>query len=553
MAITIINSTAVPCGHRPQAIVAIFTLVPGIGVPVPVALPAGRMHHRLAACIGGVIAVLLAGSSHAAAFTFTPFVNLSETYTDNVRLSNRGTEQSAFVTQVAPGFALTNNSPRLQLRMNYTLQALLYSNADIASQTFSLADASLHAIVVPDFLLFDGRGSVGQQNNSAFGPLSTGNVNVTGNRSNVRTYSLSPYLVHRFDGTATAQLRYAHEAVNTGTVGTPSFTSLLGNSSTDRLAFNVNSGTNFRIVTWGAAASTERTRYGSADSVDQSTYSGNVAYLLTPAVRLTATAGYEKNTYVTLGAQPQGTFYSTGLIWTPTSRTSVTATIGHRYFGRTAALAISERLRNAVLSISYNEDITSSQAQALSPQVVDTAALLNQTFLTQIPDALARQQVVSALILQNGLASTLLTPVNALVNQYFLQKSFQASIALNGRRNTLVGTVFDIRRLPQSLQSPTLSQLNLFDANSRQTGITGLWSYQLSPRSSANANLSYTHNTSLTSDQQNTYKVARISMATAFQPRLHGSIELRHSQQSANYLGGDIRENAITAALLMQF
>ena len=363
--------------------------------------------------------------------------------------------------------------------------------------------------------------------------------------------------MRRFDNVATTQLRYTHESVSTGNLnGTnnTTFGNTLGNSNTDRLVLNVDSGSEFRTLTWGTKASTSKTQYSSSTSVDQSVYSSNLGYLLTPAFRLTATAGYEKNTYITLGNQPQGGFYTAGFIWTPTTRTNVTATIGHRYFGRTYGLSINERVRNAVVSASYTEDISSSQSQVLAPQLVDTAALLNQAFQSRIPDPAARQRVVDALILQNGLSPTQFNPVNSLTNQYFLQKSFQASIALNGHRNTIVGTVFDTRRLPQSQQSATLgAQVGVLAANNRQIGATGLWSLKLSPRTSANANLSYTRSTSLTTDQQNIYKTARIGIATAFQPKLRGTVELRHSQQDANFLSGNIRENAITAALLMQF
>ena len=518
-------------------------------------LPVSRMRRAVAGTF--TVALACAGASQAAEWKVVPSVNLTETYTDNVRLTARGTEQSDFVTQVAPGLSVTNDSPRLQVRASYALQALFYKNTDVSPQFTNMVNATIHAVLVQDMLELDARGSVGQQNISAFGPISTSNVNVTNNRSNVRSYSISPYLVRRFDNVATGQLRYTHESVSTGNLNGASnttFGNTLGNSNTDRLALNLDSGPKFRTLTWGARASTSKTQYSSTTSVDQSVYSGNLGYLLTPAFRLTATGGYEKNTYITFGEQPQGGFYTAGFIWTPSTRTNVTTTVGHRYFGRTYGLAISERLRNAAVTVSYTEDISSSQAQALAPQLVDTAALLNQTFQSSIPDPVARQRVVDALILQNGLSPTQFNPVNSLTNQYFLQKSFQASIALNGRRNTIVGTVFDTRRLPQSQQGATLgAQVGTFDSNTRQIGTTGLWSLQLSPRTSANANLSYTRSTSLTTTQQNTYKTARIGMATAFQPKLRGTVELRHSQQGSDFLSGDIRENAITAALLMQF
>ena len=80
-----------------------------------------------------------------------------------------------------------------------------------------------------------------------------------------------------------------------------------------------------------------------------------------------------------------------------------------------------------------------------------------------------------------------------------------------------------------------------------------MWNLQLSPRSSTNASLNYTRSSSTVTDQKTTYKTARLAMSTKFQPKLTGTVELRHSLQGSDFIGGDIRENAITAALLMQF
>lgn len=503
--------------------------------------------------------LLTCAAGQASEWRFVPSVNLTETYTDNVRLAPRGLEQSDFVTQIAPGFTLNNDGPRLQVHARYALQTLLYKNADVSPQISNIVDATVHASLIQDLLLMDARASAGQQNVSAFGPIATSNINLTGNRTNVHTYSISPYLVHRFSNVATAQLRYSHEAVGTGNVDNNSGFNFntFGNSNTDRLALNIDNGPSFRYWTWSAYASTQKTKYTNNESVDQSTFSGNVGYFLVPTFRLTASAGYEKNTYFTVGNQPQGGFYTAGFIWTPSSRTSVTATAGHRYFGQTYSLTATHRARLAAFSASYTEDITSSQAQFLSTQLVSTSSLLNQAFLATIPDPTARQQVVNALILQNGLPAGIAAPVNALTNTYFLQKNFQASIALNGAHNTVVGSVFDTRRIPvsgrQAVTATVGTPLNFFDDNSKQIGANAMWNLQLSPRSSTNASLNYTRSSSTVTDQKTTYKTARLAMSTRFQPKLTGTVELRHSLQGSDFIGGDIRENAITAALLMQF
>ncbi|MES2831354.1 MAG: TIGR03016 family PEP-CTERM system-associated outer membrane protein [Pseudomonadota bacterium] len=494
--------------------------------------------------------------AQAAEWRFTPTVNLSETYSDNIRLATRGNEESDFVTQISPGFTLTNDGPRLQVRANYALQALLYADSDTSTSLSNLFDATVRGMLVRDLLYFDARGSIGQQNISPFGAQSSSNVNVNPNQAEVRTYSVSPYLVHRFENLATAQLRYTHESFSTSSTDNTT-SDLISNTNIDRVALVVNSGPAFRVFAWGAQASTERNDFSGIDSVQRSNISGNAAYILNPALRLTTTLGYEKETYETPGDQPQGVYYNGGFIWTPNPRTNVMATVGRRYFGETFSLAASHRSRRTIFSVNYNEDVTTSQAQFIGTSLVSTSDLLNQLYSDRIADPAARQRVVDAIILQTGLPAGLSVPVNAVTNRFFLQKSLQASAAFSGRRNTIVTTLFNTRREATSSQqsqgSLIGSQLAALEDNSRQFGATALWNLQMSARTSANADVSYTRSKAVAADQGSTTKTARLALTTAFQPKLRGNLEYRRSQQDSDFLGGDIRENAVTASLLMQF
>jgi len=512
----------------------------------------------IASAVGTLVLACGPGASvsQAAEWRFTPTVNVSETYSDNVRLATRGNEESDFVTQVSPGFTLTNDGPRLQVRASYALQALLYANSDTSTSLSNLLDATVRGMLVRDLLYFDARGSIGQQNISAFGTQSSSNINVSPNRAEVRTYSISPYLVHRFENLASAQLRYTHESFGTSSIDDTT-SNLISNSNVDRIDMLINSGSAFRVFAWGAQASTERNNFSGINSVQRSNVSGNAAYVLNPALRLTTTLGYEKETYDTPGDQPQGVYYNGGFIWTPSPRTSVTATAGHRYFGKTFALATSHRSRRTIFSVNYNEDVTTSQAQFIGTSRVNTSDLLNQLYADRITDPAARQRVVDAIILQTGLPAGLSVPVNAVTNRFFLQKTLQASAAFSGRRNTMVGTLFNTRReatSSQQSQGALLgSQLSALEDNSRQFGATALWNLQMSARTSANADVSYTRSEAVAANQSSTTKTARVALTTAFQPKLRGNLEYRRSQQDSDFQGGDVRENAVTASLLMQF
>ena len=70
--------------------------------------------------------------------------------------------------------------------------------------------------LVDNLFFLDGRAAISQQNISLSGPQAADNVNVTGNRTEVKTYSVSPYLRHSFGNFASSELRYTHSGVSTG-------------------------------------------------------------------------------------------------------------------------------------------------------------------------------------------------------------------------------------------------------------------------------------------------------------------------------------------------
>ena len=517
------------------------------GLPV---LRQRRLRRRSMVVAAATAAAVISANGHAAEWRFVPTLSVTETYSDNVGLAVSGLERSDFVTQISPGFSVTANGPRLKLRANYQLQGTTYLHNSSSSGFSNLLDGALNAELIQDLLYVDAKANISQQNISAFGPQSTNNININNNRADVRTYSISPYLRHNFGSRAFGELRYAHESLGTSS-------NLLAASNTDRISLAVSSGEALQKLSWGLRASAQKNHFNGQRDVDQDSYSGTVRYFIDPNFSVTATGGYEKDTYVTLADKPSGAFYNAGFIWKPTSRTEVSATAGHRYFGPSYSFLANHRARNTVFNVTYTEDITTTQQQFSSQPTISTAAFLDQLYAAQIPDPIARQQVVEALIRQAGLAPTISNPNNSLTNTYFLQKSLQGSIAVTGARNTVVVTAFDTRRTAQSPQQATTvvttSPFNALNDSNKQLGVTALWNHQLASNLSTVASLNATRTTSLTTARVDNYKAARIGVTQKFAPKITGSVELRHSQQNSDVLGGDIRENALTASLLMQF
>lgn len=494
--------------------------------------------------------LLLSSHSVATEWKITPSLDLKETYSDNIKLAPQGNEKSEFVTQINPGVSLTGTGPRLKVNARYGMQNLVYAEENSRNTTRHQLNAGANAELVDDLFFLDGKASISQQNISSFGPQTTDNVNITDNISETRTYSISPYLRQRFDGFASSELRYTHDSVETGTGG-------LFASQSDRILFGLNSGTAFKTLGWGLKYNKQIIDNSSARTVEMETVSGNLGYLISPKLSLTATGGYEKNNYLSIRGKPEGSFWTAGFSWAPAERTSVIASAGRRFFGSTYSLTANHRTRKTAWSLGYSEDITTTRDQFLVPVTIDTASFLNQLWAASIPDPVMRQQIVDAFILDTGIPTSLSEPVNYFTNRFFLQKRLQASVALNGMKNTLVFSMFNMLREAQTSQemdSALLGTSNLaLNDNTRQTGVNALWNWRISPLTSANMSAGYTRTSSPATDRKDDFKSIRLGLTRKFQPKLNGSLDFRHNRRDSNQSGSDYSENAITASLFMRF
>lgn len=499
--------------------------------------------------------LLLSFHSYAGDWKITPSLNLQETYTDNVRLATSGNEKSDFITQINPGISVSGTGSHLKLNGSYTMQNIFYASDSGSNSINHQLSANGNVELLDDLFFVDGRASISQQNISAFGPQTIDNTNITGNRTDVKTYSISPYIHLHFKNFASLESRYTHDAVSTGSGG-------LSDSQSDRILLSLNSGTDFGRLGWGLNYSKQRIGFDSQSSTTQSstdleTYSGNLSYRVTPQFSLTATGGEEKNNYLSLTGKSGGTFWTGGFEWKPSQRTSISASAGQRFFGNTYALKVDHRSRRTLWSVDYSEDITTTRDQFLIPASIDTAEfLVNSHLFDFLPEA-QRLAAAEAFIKFNGLPSALAENINFFTNRFFLQKRLQASVSVTGTRNTIILSFVDTSREAQTSQAADSqllgpSSLSLND-NTNSVGVNALWNLRISPQTNANLSAGFTRTTSDATNRQDDFKTLRISLTKQFQPKLNGMIELRHNENDSNQANSGYSENAITASVNMNF
>lgn len=499
-----------------------------------------------------MLAILMAPQARAD-WKVTPGVDLRETYTDNANQATSEFARSQFVTELAPSLSIANNGPRLKLNAAIIEHLYAYSGdrpAGTSSSQLQLS-ADARAKLVEDLLFFDASASIGQQAISAFGPqVNRSNGYSSANRAEVRTYRISPYLSHHFGSTATAELRYTRDSVKAGNGG-------LADSQADTVSLSIASGPSFHTLGWGLQYNRQDLDDSLARKSRVETALANLQLRIAPTFALTANGGYDKYDYQGFGAKTAGKTYALGFAWTPSLRTSIQASAGRHYFGKSYSLAATHRSRSSVWSVNYSDAVTNSRDQFLLPATINTAAMLDRLFSANIPDPVARQQAVDAYIRATGLPPTLADSINYFSNRYFLQKQFLASAAFNMPRTTTIVSVNATKRTALSSQQAdsalfgsTLLSLN---DDTKQKGASVVVNYRISSRTGLNLALNNTRSESLSTGIKNNQQFLSLAVTRQLQRKLKGAVELRHNQGNAAIQGGrTYRENAISASLSLQ-
>jgi len=510
--------------------------------------------HRRPVAAAVALALLSLAPACRADWKFTPQVEVRETYTDNVALRPNG--EANWVTELAPSLRIAHTGPRLQLDANYTRRIFEYADKDVGGTRGATQDLSANAKanVINELLFIDAGASIGQRDASAFGPLlqPSGNNFATANSTEVKTARLSPYLRQRWGSYANAELRYSYDRVTSSATG-------LNNTTGNALSLNVASGSAFRQLGWGLQATQSKQKGVATTAAGGESESGNYALTLrwaaTGQFNLTAMGGYDSYDYQSLGGSNGGQAWQLGVDWQPSARTRVQASAGKRYYGNTYSLQALHRARVSVWTVSYNDSVTSTRQQFLLPSTIDTFSLLDRLFTTTIPDADARRQAVAAYIQATGLPASLANNINYFSNRYYLQKQFQAAVALNGPRTTTVLTLQDMRRNGLSstdVDSGLLGNTSsLVNDNTRQSGGNVTWNWRLSTRTGVLATADLTRVRSVSANTTTTTRGLRVGLTHQLQPKVRAAVDVR--RLSGGLGAGKYTENAVAASLSQQF
>lgn len=504
-----------------------------------------------------LIASSLCQPAFALDWNFTPTLNNSATFTDNVKQSASNRE-SGLILSVTPGFTLVSKgSRRVQASVGYGLSGVARFGGDNSTDLNHNLSATGKAELVEDFLFLDGSANISQELISLLGSPADANTN-SSNRATVGTYSFSPYVQKRLGTFATAQARYTHSGAIFGDHAG-------SNIASDALTASLGSGTRFNDFNWGLNYSLRQAEYADngATRASNATFestSATLGYALSRKFRVFTTVGRDSNDFIN-ASQSNGNFYTAGFGWSPSRRTSLDASAGKRFLGNTFSLSLLHSSHFSNWNIKYSEDVSDISQQILTDtgkSYLICALASGDYFITSnlTLSGCSRPVTSSELIqyrqilgitdkklLAGGIANS------SLAQGVYLIKSFTSGVSWSKGRIGAGFSVFDTRR----------NYLLLTQFEDRTQGISVNANYRLTPKTRVTSILTFTNNQvpagfgGLKLDRDDNIYTASLGVDHRFDSKVTGTLTLRRQQRESNDPAASFDENSITASLYMRF
>jgi uncharacterized protein (PEP-CTERM system associated) len=319
-----------------------------------------RIHGDLRRPIAGAYIMLAAvlafpTRTNASEWAFIPSLYIRESYSDNIQLTQTSEARSDFVTEVKPSISIFRNDANLKINLFYGLQKLLYLRQpeSLHHELMMTTNAEL----LNDWLFLDLDSSNSRKTISPFGPQTFDNIQRNPNQSDVRMSHISPFLHHVSPSRITTELRFAHDTIHSS--------GDLLDVTADKISLNFIGENLPHNFSWDAYYYIKQTNDANLSKLRGHSEAFSLHYNMLDRFRLFMTTGYELESYLAnSGISPQGRFWTTGVNWR-SDRSSLSLSIGERFFGNTFSLNASRRSHKSILSIRYGEDITSTASEFL--------------------------------------------------------------------------------------------------------------------------------------------------------------------------------------------
>lgn len=482
------------------------------------------------------------GGAAKRAWTIEPRVGASANYTDNVALSAVN-QREELIGEVTPGIRVRADTASLLAYLDYQLRELIYRSNSTPSETQNNLNAFGRLEAIDDRFFIDFNGDVSQQSISAFGLQEQGAVNLNPNRTETRTFRVSPQLTGKLVGYLDYDLRY-----NAATTRTDAANNL-NDTDTGEWSALLGGATPFSMFAWNVAGSAQQVDYANRQRSESDRLSGRLTWQPAAQYKLWITGGSESNNFASIAKRSTST-HGGGFEWLPGPRTQLLVARERRFFGDDDTLSLSHRTGRTVWKLDHTRSVSNPTDQFATASVGSVYDLLDAQLASQFPDATDRATEVERVLAASGLPRDATVTAGFLTSRVFLQEASTVSVLLAGRRNTitLTGTRTERESLATGLLGDDFDNFERI----RQTGYSVTWARTVSRATSLSLSASFQRNTGEGAAPQATeLRALQAGLQTRLGGRttLGGTVRRTESEAGVN----PYAENAATLTITQRF
>ena len=470
-----------------------------------------------------------------------PSIAISETLTDNSRLTSAD-RQTDLITQVTPGIRITSTGGRVKGFVDYSLTGLVYARSSSSNELQNSLNSVVKVEAIDNWAFVDATANISQQSISAYGTRSADSTLVNGNRTEVRSLTLSPYVKGKLAGFADYEARLTQNWTRNSSSDT-------ANNSSSLATLRVGGDSGLRVVSWSIDASHQVYDYSAGRRTEDDVVRGLLFFAVSPELRLTLIEGRESNNIASVDKQGHST-PGFGVDWSPTETTKLSGQYERRFFGSSHTLSFEHRTPRTVWRYSDTQDTSTGFGQPVLGSVGTAFDLFFAQFASLQPDPVLRAALVNAFLLANGIAPTTQLFTGSLANTVTRQRRQALSFALIGVRDTVTFGASQMQGLALDNTAPVTGDFangNLVRARGLSIGVA----HRLTPSAGLNLLASIDRTTGTVNAPTTSLRSVSLHWTDQLSSRSNFSLGAHHTKFSSPT--DPFAETGLTATLGLRF
>ena len=272
---------------------------------------------------------------------------LSKIASDNIALAPEGLEERDDITALEPSLVVTHDGPSLDVDIDYGAQILSYSRNSALDDVYHQLASSVLLEAVPRWFYVETLADYGQINADLSGRMSLSNIFFTGNRADLLTLDLRPYVSHSFAGgtnllVSTDFGRDQYDDPSIGDVDVRLF------------EFTLASEEDGRTFLWAFEHQYVELNYELSPEAKAQRAGFRLGTMVASMLQLFTAFGKESDYFSRSEADLVDDYWEVGIDWS-TARNQLVIAAGRRSFDDTARLLLGRQFGQNTLQLSYSK------------------------------------------------------------------------------------------------------------------------------------------------------------------------------------------------------